>query len=181
MRIYRWIILLILAGATAVLLGTAVYAYHTSAPAQSYNERQGVTQNNNALEAQSAINLIMEEGGLALISAARWLSHDWQRADFSINPLRFSRLSDTSGLFNATLQTQTAPEEELDNASLPGPINSYLRQTASRTEAKSSAPCPPSALNRRLVWPRPWPTTPNPATVCLCPEEGDPPLLASTP
>lgn len=174
MRTIRWAILFLLAGATAVFLATAVYAYHIATPPYPTT----YSQQGSILPTTSAIDLIMEEGGLALVSAARLLTYDWRRTDFSFDAVRLSRISDSSRY------VLPGYEPKMENAALdlPGPVTIVNRtRPAEFIEAKASTPCPPSALNRRVIWSRPWPTTPNPATVCLCPEETDPPLLASAP
>jgi hypothetical protein len=180
MQVYRWAILVILAGITAVLLGTAVYAYHLATPAERPVYRQSASASESDANIQHAINMTMEEGGLALITAARWLSQDWRRADFTVAPLRISRFSDMAGGIPG-LQTQIAPSDSASNHTFPGPITTSTRPAFARAEAKASTLCPAMDLSRRIVWSRPWPTAPNPTTVCLCPDEGNLPLLASTP
>ena len=176
MRKIRWVILLLLAGATAVLLGTAVYTYRTTTHAQS----SAYSPTNETLPSGSAINLIMEEGGLALIAAAHThlLAYDRRRADFSLGVVRFNRASNPSPYLLPSYE----PLLKNDATDLPGPVKiDSINRQVSHIEAKASAPCTPSTMNRRLLWARPWPTTTNPVTTCLCPETAAPPLLASAP
>ncbi len=175
MRIFRWAILFLLAGATAVFLGTAIYAYHliTRPQPTTYNQPGDVSP------ATSVIDLVMEEGGLALVSAARLLTNDWRRSEPATETIRFSRVSSSAPYllpgYNPTITDQMND--------LPGPVTGSNRPPGSSTllSGKASTPCPAPTMSRRLVWSRPWPTVPNPATVCLCPEVADPPLLASAP
>ncbi|MCA9875429.1 MAG: hypothetical protein KC441_17280, partial [Anaerolineales bacterium] len=91
MRIYRWIILVILAGLTIVLLGTAVLAYQAPAASQPLNANQLNKRTAWQKEIPPAIDLIVEESGIASVTAAQLLSHNFRVAKYSPDYLRLTR------------------------------------------------------------------------------------------
>jgi len=91
MRIYRWVILAILAGLTVVLLGTAVLAYQTSTPSEPINSNQLDKRTAWQKEIPPAVDLIVEQSGIAAVTAVQLLSHNFRVADFSAAHLRLSR------------------------------------------------------------------------------------------
>jgi hypothetical protein len=178
MRIIRWAILLILAGATIVFLGTAVYAYQITGKPNNFPHLS--TLPGTTGEQNPAIDLVMEEEGLALVTAALLLAEDWRRGTFPVENLRLSRVTGTARFLPPEYELQSTLTLERPLPELPGPLSAKGRP-AMVSSLKVTTPCSPPALSNRLLWPRPWPTTPNPATIPLCPDEEDRPLLANTP
>ena len=91
MRIYRWIILFILAGLTIVLLGTAVLAYQSPAASTPINSNQLDKRTAWQKEIPPAIDLIIEKSGIASVSAAQLLSHNFRVPEYSPDYLRLTR------------------------------------------------------------------------------------------
>lgn len=90
MQIYRWIVLAVLAGLTMVLLGTAVLAYQSPAiptPAHDSQLNKGPAWQK---EIPPAIDLAIQQTGIAAVTASQLLSHNFRVPEFSAAHLRLS-------------------------------------------------------------------------------------------
>ncbi|MBK8985532.1 MAG: hypothetical protein IPM39_05535 [Chloroflexi bacterium] len=89
MRIYRWIILAVLAVLTVLLLGTAVLAYQMPAPLPAPSQQQPLGKPDNRQKAASpVIELIVADDGATAVTAVQLLNHSFCVPQGSANHLR---------------------------------------------------------------------------------------------
>ena len=89
MRIYRWIILAVLAVLTVLLLGTAVLAYQIPVPLPAPNHQQPLGKPDNRQKAASpVIELIVSDNGATAVTAVQLLNHSFCVPQGSANHLR---------------------------------------------------------------------------------------------